>query len=92
MGYLPNETFSKYIFFADKNNKPMDPDTKTATVYKPDGSTASATLSVVETGKYELNYNIPADAGEGSEWKILIYAVKGTYSRKFPILFSIDKF
>jgi len=90
MGYLPGETFSKHVFFADKNNKPMEPDTKTATVYKPDGSTASATLTQVETGKYELNYNIPATANAGEEWKILVYAVKGTFARKFRIVFSID--
>jgi len=88
MAYFPTETVSKYIYFRDKDDVLFDPDTYPVAIYEPDGSAVSSppTLSPISTGKYELNWNVPADADRG-DWVIEISATITAGSYK-----GIEKF
>jgi len=88
LSYFRNETFSKTVRFTDKDDAPIDPDSTTVTVYMPDGTTASSSLTSVETGEYELNYNIPADAQAG-DWRVLIHAEKGDWKESELLIFTV---
>ncbi len=75
------DTVSRYYYFKDKSGAAFNPDTTTVIVTNPSGTVISPTptLSLVLTGKYELNYTLATDAPTGT-WKISIKGVKGTYS------------
>ncbi|MCJ7559180.1 hypothetical protein MUO79_01000 [Candidatus Bathyarchaeota archaeon] len=90
MSYFRNETFSKYVYFTDKDNVAIDPDSTTVTIYMPDGTTDTVTLTAVEgeSGKYELNYNILEDAQTG-DWKVLIHAEKGSWKERELLIFTV---
>lgn len=77
MPYYPTKTYSTYVYFRDKDDALIDPDTTTVTIYDPEGtSQGTEDLDLVSVGKYELNYNIPADAIRG-DWS---YVVEATLS------------
>lgn len=86
---MRGETYSKHVYFKDKNGDPLDPDTTDVTVYDPTGNSAgSVSLLKVEPGKYELNYNIGDDADLG-DWRVLIEAAKGEWKRKHLLVFTV---
>ena len=77
----PGDTVSRYYYFRDSANTPIDPDTCTSDVYDPaDVKVVSPTLSKVIVGKYEFNYTLPVDADAGI-WHVVVKAAKGTYNR-----------
>jgi len=82
------ETYSQYVYFLDQNNNPLDPDNIVVTVYKPDNTTETISLSKIETGKYELNYNIADNAPVGN-WKIIIVAKVGMWTAKEKLTFEV---
>ena len=89
--YYPGETISKYIYFKDKDNNPLDPDNITVEIYDSTGKLqGTTTLTKVEVGKYELNYNIPVNATEGT-WYILVSASKGSFANKEKVYFDVEK-
>lgn len=92
MPYYPTKTMSKYIYFKDKDDAAINPDTTTVTIYDPEGtSKGTETLSLVETGKYELNYNIPADAIRG-DWSFVVEATltAGSYKGIERFYFEVE--
>ena len=90
MPYYPEKTFSKLIYFKDKNDDAVNPDSNTCTIYDPTGSPiANPTLANISTGIYELNYNLPADAERG-DWSYVIEAVIGTYKGIERFYFEVE--
>lgn len=79
MPYYPEQTISKYIYFKDKDDAAVDPDSNTCEIFDSAGvSQANPTLAKIVTGQYEMNYNLPADPVRG-DWTIEITADIGTY-------------
>jgi uncharacterized protein YfaS (alpha-2-macroglobulin family) len=79
--YYPGDTVSRYYYFRDKTNTPIDPDTFSSEVYDPaDVKVASPTLINVAIGQYEFNYTLADDADAGI-WHVVIKGAKGTYNR-----------
>lgn len=90
MPYYPEKTVSKLIYFKDKDDAAVNPDSNTCTIYDPTGeSQATPTLSKITDGIYEMNYNLPADAVEG-EWSYIITGVIGTYKGIEKFYFKVD--
>ncbi len=88
--YYPTETVSRYIYFKDKDGTAVNPATKTCTIKDPSGATkATPTLAEIETGKWEMNYNLPADATRG-DWTIEIEATIGTYKGIKKFYFEVE--
>lgn len=90
MVYYPEQTLSKYIYFKDKDDAAVDPDSRACEIFDPEGtSKATPTLGLIEKGKYELNYNIPADAIRG-DWVIVVEGVIGTYKGIQRFYFEVE--
>jgi len=88
--YYPSETVSKYIYFKDKDNSPVNPDSFTCEIEDPDGVTqATPTLMNIATGTYELNWNLPSDPIRG-DWIIRVSGTIGTYTNKQKFLFEVE--
>lgn len=89
MSYYPTETISRYVYFKDKDDTPIDPDTKEAKVYDPDGNfKTDVALTPIIVGKYQFNYALPADAVKGA-WYIIIKGTKGSYVEIERIFFEV---
>ena len=90
MPYYPEQTLSKYIYFKDKDDAAVNPDSFSCEIFDPEGtSKATPTLIPVVTGTYELNYNIPADAIRG-DWTYVIEGVIGTYKGIQRFYFEVE--
>jgi len=90
MPYYPEQTLSKYIYFKDKDDAAVDPDSNSCEIFDPEGtSKATPTLMSGVTGTYELNYNIPADAIRG-DWTIVVEGVIGTYKGIQRFYFEVE--
>jgi len=78
---LKGDTLGRVWTFATDDGTgvevPADPDTITIKIYDSAGvlkATLTKTdLTKMETGKFKMNYNVPADAALGM-WKILVQA------------------
>lgn len=89
--YYPEQTISKTIYFKDKDDAAVDPDSNTCEIFDPTGvSEANPTLIPIVEGEYELNYNIPADAARG-DWVIEVTATIGTYKGIERFRFEVEK-
>ncbi len=72
MPYYPEQTVSRYYYFKDKDGSALDPDTFTYEIFDPSGTSMdSGSLTKVEDGKYQLDYNVPASPTAG-DWTIQI--------------------
>jgi len=80
--YYPGDTVSRYYYFRDKDNVPVDPDTFSSDVYDPDDVkiSPSPTLTKIAVGQYEFDYTLAADANAGI-WHVVITGAKGLYNR-----------
>lgn len=88
--YYPEETVSKYIYFKDKDNSAVYPDSNTCEIIDPDGvSQATPTLMPIVTGTYELNWTLPSDPTRG-DWEIRVSGTIGTYTNKQKFLFEVE--
>lgn len=87
--YYPSETVSKYVYFKDKANAPVTPDSFTCEIFDPDGaSQATPTLMPIATGTYEMNWTLPSDPTPG-DWIIRVSGTIGTYTNKQKFLFEV---
>ena len=90
MPYYPEQTISKYIYFKDKDDAAVDPDSNTCEIFDSLGvSQATPTLAKIAVGQYEMNYNIPSSPARG-DWTIHIEAVIGTYTGIQKFLFEVE--
>ena len=88
--YYPEQTISKKIYFRDKDDALVDPDSRSCEIFDPAGdSKANPTLMPITVGEYELNYNIPADAARG-DWVIEVTADIGTYKGIERFRFEVE--
>jgi uncharacterized protein YfaS (alpha-2-macroglobulin family) len=89
--YYQGETVSKAFEFTDKDGNYVDPETTSVEIIDASGTVvATPTLTKTGTGKYELNYNLAADAAKGL-WKIFIEAMISSWYRKAQILFEVKE-
>lgn len=89
--YYRGDTISRYFYFKDKDGAAMDPDSTSCKIYDPANTEmATVTLTKVETGKYQMDYSIPADATYGV-WKIIVQGIKGSWKRTYVSLFTVKE-
>ena len=90
MPYFPEQTISKTIYFKDKDDAAVDPDSNTCEIFDSAGvSQATPTLMPIETGEYEMNYNIPSDPARG-DWLVLITGTIGTFKGIKRFYFEVE--
>jgi len=87
----PGDTVSYYFYFKDKNGALIDPDPSTLTfdVQDPSGNETSVTVTKIQTGTYEFNYNLPTDAALGI-WKVLVHAEIGSFISSESVPFKVE--
>ena len=79
--WFKGETYGKILIFEDDSDTQVDPTSVTITIKTPSGTTqdtlSMSDLTKVETGKYKMFWDIPADAETGV-WTYTVKAILPT--------------
>ena len=64
---------SRYFYFKDANGAALDPDSNSCTIYDAGGTQkATPTLTKVEDGQYQMDYNLSGSETVFGDWRIVV--------------------